>query len=87
MSRTAALRLASEFQVRHPATRHALQNEAEPSEVGQLALIEGEHALIEVAEQVERLDADVRAVQPALQQRPEVFDGVAALVFLPVRRP
>ena len=46
------------------------------AEIRQVALVEGEHALVEVAEQVERFDADVGSVQAALQEAPEVFDSV-----------
>jgi hypothetical protein len=56
--------------------------------VSVLALVITECLFVKVAEQVERLDADIGAFQPALQQRPEVFDTVrmyvAANVFLGV---
>jgi hypothetical protein len=41
--------------------------------VGQLAHVVGEHPFIDVPDQVERLNADVYAVQAALEQAPEVL--------------
>src|SRR5690606_33978031 len=41
-----------------------------------LASVEAEHLLVEVAEQVERLNGDVRTAERPLKQRPEVLDAV-----------
>jgi hypothetical protein len=41
-----------------------------------LALVISERLLIEIAEQMERLDADVGSFQAALQQRPEILDAI-----------
>ena len=41
-----------------------------------LAVVEPEDLLIEVAEQMERFHADISPLDPALEQAPEVFDGV-----------
>ena len=54
----------------------------EASVVGVFAQVEREDPLVEVAEEVERLDADVGAVQTALEQAPEVLDAVR--VYAPV---
>ena len=51
-------------------------NFREPAVVAEFTMIKGEHALIEVSEQVVGLNADVRAMQAALQERPEVLDVV-----------
>jgi hypothetical protein len=85
MSRTAALRLASEFQVRQTTACTLAEYGREAAEVSQLAQIEREHALVQVAEQVEWLDADVGAVQSALEKRPEVLHVVR--VNLPIDVP
>ena len=44
-----------------------------PLVVHALPVVVAEGLLVKVAEQVERLDADVCAVNAALQQRPEVL--------------
>src|SRR5271168_3344592 len=46
------------------------------------AVIVPEHLFIEVTEQVERLDGDIRPLESALEQRPEVFKSVG--VDLPI---
>ena len=50
-----------------------------------LAIVVAKHLLIRIAEQMERLHADIRALQFALNQRPEVLQAVgvdvAANVF------
>src|SRR5579862_2550324 len=48
----------------------------EASVVPEAALVEREDALVEVAEEVVRLDADVGAVEAALDEAPEVLDAV-----------
>ena len=42
-----------------------------------LPMIEAESLLVNVAEQVKRLDADIGTAQPALQQTPEVLQAVS----------
>ena len=71
-----------QFGIREPAARREAQHGCEAPVVVQLAQVEREHALVEVAEQVEGLNVDVGAVQPALQQRPEVLRAVG--VDLPI---
>ncbi len=44
--------------------------------VGVPPLVEPERLLVEVAEEMERLDADVGAFDVAFQERPEVFEPV-----------
>src|SRR5712692_3073319 len=54
--------------------------------VSLLALIKAKHLLVQIAEQMERLDAHVGALDATLEQRPKVFDPVhmdaAFCVFL-----
>lgn len=76
------LAVPGEFGVCEPASGGEAQHGREASEVGQLALVESEHALVQVSEQVERLDADVGAVKATLEQRPEVLGSVG--VDLPI---
>src|SRR5579884_563811 len=45
-------------------------------------IVETEHLLIQIAEQMERLNTDVGSCNPTLEQRPEVFEPVR--VNLPV---
>jgi hypothetical protein len=49
-----------------PARHHA-EHGREPAEVSQLAAVAGEHALVQVAEQVVGLNAHIGAVQAALE--------------------
>ena len=55
---------------------HADNADQEPARVSVLALVESERLLIQVTEQVKRLDADIRATDGPLEQRPEVFQPV-----------
>ena len=48
------------------------------------AVIEPKRLLIDVAEQVERLDADIGAVQSALQEAPEVLHTIGVYVLIHV---
>lgn len=57
-----------------PADRR--EDGGEPAQVGQVTLIEREHALVEVTEQVERLDAHIGSMKTTLEKCPEVFDAV-----------
>ena len=68
--------VAREFQVGEATASDLAQHGLEASVVVQVAQVEGKGALVEVAEQVERLDADVRAMQASLEQRPEVLHAV-----------
>ena len=52
--------------------------------VAGLAGVEAEGFLVEVAEQVERLDADVGALDGPLEQRPEVLDSVGVNLAIDV---
>src|SRR5262249_13719774 len=56
-----------DLQVGQAATGDTLQRERETPEVSQVTLVEREHALVQIAEQVERPDADVRPVEATLQ--------------------
>lgn len=53
--------------------------------IGQRAIVESERLLIEVTEQVERLHRHIRALDGALQQRPQVFASVGVHVPVDVR--
>jgi hypothetical protein len=48
----------------------------EPSRIGVVAFVESERLLIEVSEQVKRLNADIGSSDSPLQQGPEVFKSV-----------
>lgn len=68
--------LPGHFREGEPSPDRHAQNGLESTEIAAVAQVVGEHALIEVAEQMERLDAHVGAVQPALEQAPEVLQPV-----------
>lgn len=62
------LRLSGEFGVGQSPVSDRAKGVGEPAEVGHVAHVEREHPLIQVAEQVERLDGNVGAVQATSQQ-------------------
>ena len=49
------------------------------------AVIVPEHLFIYIPEQMERLDGDVRPLESALEQRPEVFESVGVNLSVNVR--
>src|SRR6266852_1303963 len=79
-------RLAGQLLVGQASSRRGRQNFREAASVAipMLALIVAERLLVEVTEQMERLDADVCAFQAALEQRPEILDPVRMDVALDV---
>lgn len=76
--------LASEFVPRQAATGDLGAYDGEPLRVGQLASVVPEGLFVQIAEQVERLDADVGSMQLALYQRPEVLHRVRVNIALGV---
>src|ERR1700726_699829 len=44
--------------------------------IRELAIVVAKRLLIQVAEQMERFNADIRATDPALEQAPKVFESV-----------
>jgi len=62
------LDLSGEFGVGQSPVSDRAKGVGEPAEVDHVAHVEREHPLIQVAEQVERLDGNVGAVQATLQQ-------------------
>jgi hypothetical protein len=76
---------ASQLGVRQPLSHDALHRIHKSLSIVMLALVESERLFIEIAEQVERLNADVRSLQTALQERPEVFNSVRVYVALNLR--
>jgi len=53
--------------------------------VRQLAVIVPKNLFVNIAEQVKRLDADVRSVQAALKQRPEILQPVGMNLPIDIR--
>ena len=68
--------LGDQFCVGEPSTSDAAEHGLEAFQVGQVAQVEREHALIDVAGQVLRVDLDVGSLESTLEQRPEVLDAV-----------
>src|SRR6266446_3786194 len=69
--------LASKFGKSKPFPDHLRNGEIEAvSIVHVFAVIEAEHLLIHIAEQMKRFHSNVSTMQPALQQTPEVFESV-----------
>jgi hypothetical protein len=71
-------RLPSQFLIGQTSASHGGQDFRETSAVPiiMFALVVSECLLIQITEQVERLDADVGSFQAALQERPEILDSV-----------
>ena len=68
-----------------PPTGYALHYFVESVSILRLARVESKRFLIEVAEQVERFYRDVRALEPALEQAPEVLAPVGMDLAVNVR--
>ena len=68
--------LAGEFRVSHPLADDLTNANIKPLGIGHFPIVESERLLVNVAEQVERLNADVGSMQAALQQTPKVFHAV-----------
>lgn len=81
MISSAALSLAGDLSEREAIVARVTEDLVEPLSVGQFALVEREHALIEVAVEVERTNADVSPVQATLQEAPEVLHDVRDLIL------
>lgn len=64
------------MRVGEATARDGFEGAQEPAPVVHLAVVEAEDLLVEVAEKVERLDADIGALEAALQEAPEVLDAV-----------
>lgn len=69
-------RPAQELLIGDALTRDRRKCRHEPALVIVLAGIEAERLFIEVAEQMERLDTHIGALDPALQEAPEVLNAV-----------
>ena len=63
--------------VSEPLPHDVSQHVDEAKRIGRLPGVEPEGLFVEVAEQMERLDADVGALDRPLEQRPEVFESVS----------
>jgi len=75
---------AGQFSVGKPLAHDASGSAQEPNAVSHLAVVEPESLLVDVAEQVERLDAHVGAAQGPLEEAPEVLDAVGVDVLADV---
>jgi hypothetical protein len=64
------------FFIREPLSDDALQRDNESLCVIEIASVEAEGLLIEIAEQVKGLDAHIGSVDASLQETPKVFDVV-----------
>ncbi len=60
--------LANQFRVRDAVTNNLLHDMAEPRRVSGLAVVITKRLLVDVAEQMEGLDADVSPMQPRLSK-------------------
>ena len=65
-----------QFGISQALADHATGEPKEAFAFSGLAMVEAEGFLIQVTEQVERFDADVRALDRSLQERPEILDPV-----------
>jgi len=76
--------LASEFRIGQALSDDLTHADVETFRIGHLAIVEPESLFVDVAEQMERLHADVGAVQLPLNQAPEIFHSVSVGVFVRV---
>lgn len=77
--------LASQLLVDKPAADNLLQDDTESFRIGHLAIVIAKRLLVNVPEQVERLNAHVRSVQAALQETPKVLHSVCVGVAFHIR--
>src|SRR5713226_6457527 len=68
--------LTSQLLVSDAPSGRARERINKTAAVSLLALIKAKHLLVQIAEQMERLDAHVGALDATLEQRPKVFDPV-----------
>lgn len=82
--------LAGKFGIGETLTCDLRNRKSEPLAVGQyvavvvLPVVVAESLFIKIPEQVERFHADVRAIEPALQEAPKVFNRVRVYVAVHV---
>lgn len=77
---------SSQALIGQPLVGYASERENETARVVQsLAIVESETLLVQVSEQVERLDRNIGSVNAALQQTPKVFHIVRMNVALDIR--
>ncbi len=69
-------RLADKFGIPQTFSEYSANDFYEPSSVIVFALIEPKRLLIQISEQMKRLNADIRPLNSPLKQRPEVFQSV-----------
>jgi hypothetical protein len=77
-------RFAGQFSVCQPASDDLLHDTHEALRVRHFPIVVTICLFIDIAEQVEWLDADVRAVQSALQETPEILHRVCVNVIINV---
>jgi hypothetical protein len=76
VSSSSLLSLAREFLIRHAPSDNLFHDGGEAFRVRGLPVVVAERLFVQVAEQVEGLDANVGAVQTAFEQAPEVLHRV-----------
>src|SRR5205823_9313532 len=68
--------LADELRISQSFSDYAAHDFNKPASVIVFALVESERLLIQIPEQMKRLDVHIRSVDAALEQRPKVFQSV-----------
>src|SRR5271157_2681698 len=76
--------LAGEFRIGEPLADDLTNANIEALGIGHLAVVESKRLLVNVAEQVERLNTDVGSMQATLQETPEVFHHIGMNVAVRV---
>jgi hypothetical protein len=76
--------LTSEFRIGQALADDLTDADIEALRIGHLAIIEAERLLVDIAEQVERLDTDISAMQLSLNQAPEILHAVSVNVAIGV---
>jgi hypothetical protein len=69
-------RLAGQLIEREPFSNDTGDGGAESLSISQFPIVKSERLLVQIAEQVKRLHRNVRAVDSALQERPEILQPV-----------
>lgn len=77
--------LTDQLAIGQATTRDRGKGDGEAVSIVDLPSIEPEGLLIEVAKQMEWFDTDIGTLEPALQQTPEVLDGVGMHVSFDIR--
>jgi hypothetical protein len=81
---SSTLLFARQLFVGNPPSNNLLHDSDKSFRVGQVSIVVAIRLFVKIAEQMERLDADVCAMQAALQQRPKILHRVGVNIAIHV---